>query len=131
VPVPAGERLHFNLWLHHGSPPRDGLPVEMVIAAVEFETPVAVEWVEGDATRLQVATPSRLPLRGWMSLPRAASFELQLVDVRGRRIARQAGFAHSPRFEWDPGRVAPGVYWLRLQSPAGVAARRVVVPAGR
>jgi hypothetical protein len=132
VPVPAGERLHFNLWLHGGQPPLDGLPVELVIADVAFEAVNASDAMVAIAPRFEVVTPAALPLRGWMAFPTAGRVAMLLFDVRGRRVAQQElEHASTQQFIWDPGPLPAGVYWLRLHTEGTAIARRVVLPAAR
>ncbi len=65
------------------------------------------------------------------ALPRAASAALELHDIAGRRVARRASEmlgAGAHVRGWDPGPLAPGLYWLTLRMDgARVASRTLVV----
>ncbi len=65
------------------------------------------------------------------ALPRAATVALELHDVAGRRVAaraREAVAAGTHVRGWDPGPLAPGLYWLTLRADgARVASRALVV----
>jgi hypothetical protein len=127
----AGDDM-YAAWVAHGRAP----PVAMAGDSVSF-APVAVE--DGGRvprTDLSVAmNPFRGALDLRLELDRPARVVLEVVDVRGRRVARLdkgmlAGGAH--RIVWDgrdgSGRDAgPGVFWARVQ----VDGERLVRPAVR
>jgi hypothetical protein len=92
-----------------------------------------------DASRPQ-ARESRLslavspnPARGsvalFFSLPAAGHVRLTLLDVSGREVARPVDREFDPgahQVAW-PTASAPGIYFARLQSRAGVRTSRFVV----
>jgi hypothetical protein len=84
------------------------------------------------ADRLSLAispNPARASARLTFSLPTAGHIRLTLHDVIGREIARPADgefTAGSHQVAW-PVAAAPGIYFARLQSPAGVKTTRFVV----
>jgi len=63
-------------------------------------------------------------------LPRFGNLTLDVVDVRGHLVKR---IASGPRpagvhvFNWDGGRIAAGLYFLRLASDAGNLTKRIVI----
>ncbi len=69
------------------------------------------------------------------ALPTAGRMRIDCYDVAGRRVARIAGGVSEKGYhhiDWDltneaGGRLQPGVYFLRLESPAGGATTKVVV----
>jgi hypothetical protein len=83
-------------------------------------------------SRLMLAV-SPNPARGSValsfSLPTAGHVRLTLLDVRGREIARPVDREFDPgahQVAW-PTAAAPGIYFGRLQSPAGIRTARFVV----
>ena len=85
--------------------------------------------------RLALGTPLPNPARGAFTvafvLPTAAPATLELLDVRGRRVAARAlselgAGAYSVRFA-EGARLTPGVYFLRLTQGADVATRKACV----
>lgn len=64
-------------------------------------------------------------------LPSAAPARLELLDVRGRRVAgREVGSLGAGRHALDLGegrRLAPGLYWVRLQQGTDLRVARVVM----
>jgi len=68
------------------------------------------------------------------SIPRESRLRLTIHDVQGRRVATLADGAYPAGrhdVKWNPlaerGGVAPGIYFVRLQSPDGVFIRRLVL----
>ena len=56
------------------------------------------------------------------TLPEAEAVTLTLFDAAGRRIDRQVvehGQAGLNRFEWSPGKLSGGIYFVRLQTSGG------------
>jgi hypothetical protein len=91
-------------------------------------------WLElSEAGRLAIAPPSPHPVRGpialEITLPRAGTAELELIDVNGRRMSRQRFEALTPgrhRRVVDPdGQLAAGVYLVRLTHGGASAVRRI------
>jgi len=90
---------------------------------------------EGGAGSLALARPAPNPSRGWtvlrFTLPQAGHTRLEIVDVSGRTLwteegEREAG-THSVR--WDGGgtrEVGAGLYFVRLTTPWGARAQRLV-----
>ena len=83
-------------------------------------------------SRLMLAV-SPNPARGSValsfSLPTAGHVRLTLLDVSGREVARPVDREFDPgthQIAW-PTAAAPGVYFARLQSPAGIRTTRFVV----
>ena len=96
-----------------------GVPPSPAVAAIEPVRPNPF----GHAARITV------------DLDRAGAVELDVFDLAGHHVralaAWQSPGASTRTLEWDgrrdDGREAgPGVYWLTMRSPAGVAGRRVV-----
>ena len=57
-----------------------------------------------------------------------ASSRVEVYDVRGARIARLAGDVRGAGvLTWRPAGVEPGLYFVRLVSPAGTVTRRVAL----
>jgi len=79
-----------------------------------------------------VPTTGRIGLE--LTLPRAATIEVTVLDVQGRTVARIAGgeLAAGPHaIEWNgegaQGRVPPGLYLIRYRFPGGQDSRRIVI----
>ncbi|MFN8549350.1 MAG: FlgD immunoglobulin-like domain containing protein, partial [Candidatus Eisenbacteria bacterium] len=85
--------------------------------------------------RLASALPSSATAALEWELPRAMSAHLALYAVDGslvRTLARGQAAAGTRRFEWDGRdesgqRVGAGLYFARLDTPAGVSTRRVLL----
>jgi len=78
----------------------------------------------GIALRAVVPNPATVTATVRYSLPRAAFATLEVFDARGRRVLRplaseQAAGDHAETVKTDG--LSPGLYWLRLSTPYGVA----------
>jgi hypothetical protein len=81
---------------------------------------------------LECTSPN--PCRGTatlrFALPELAAVELDVYDVRGRRVARLAGGTRPAGIHivtWDARRLASGTYFVRLRTPAFTRTERVVL----
>jgi hypothetical protein len=86
------------------------------------------------ALRALSPNPGRGPARLEFDLPREATVDLSVLDVQGQRVARLASGPHRAGRHaalWDIGqgarRVPPGIYFVRLATPAGARTRRLVL----
>jgi hypothetical protein len=102
----------------------------------EFRIVVSSQEWPGDVVRQignQIrppANPSRGPFRLSFSIGRAGEAHLDILDVLGRRVDRIWGGlydAGSYSAVWKASGVAAGVYFARLDSPAGVSVRRLLL----
>ena len=80
------------------------------------------------------ANPARGPVDVRLVAPAGSAWELEVFDVRGRRVelaARGTGTGAAQAASWDPARAgaAPGVYWIVATANGERASRRVVVLA--
>jgi len=74
-------------------------------------------------------------LTGYVAVDREADVDLAVFDVQGRLVGNIIGGRLEPgrhRFEWSfrnagGGKVAPGIYFLRLLTPDGSMIRKIVV----
>ena len=74
-------------------------------------------------------------LTGTFSAPRAMDAKLEIYDVRGRLMSTIVNRRVEPgvhMFEWDSGkppgpRVAPGIYFLRLDTPERIITQKIVI----
>ncbi len=110
----------YTAWVNAGFPAVPG-------GAVDAESPGM-----GSSLALTAGpTPARDALTLRYTLPRAAAPVFELVDARGRRVARidaAAQPAGAGRFTWPlPRDVAAGVYFVRLVLADRAAEARVVV----
>jgi hypothetical protein len=73
-----------------------------------------------------VPNPSSGGARFSLMLRRADTVQLELFDLRGRRIARRAAESYSSagwhELKWDPQGLPPGVYLVRLITGSGESA---------
>jgi len=86
------------------------------------------------ATEFALSPVAPNPLRSHAALayvvPAAARVRLSVVDVQGREVERLADGMRAPgRYTavLDAGRLAPGLYFVRLQAAGAELSRRVVV----
>ena len=110
----------------------------VVVTRLELVPPVGVEpGIEADRTlalRAVGPVPFRTTLQLGVDLPRAGRVQLEVFDVRGRRVRtlldREAGAGTHP-VQWDGrderGReLGAGIYFLRMQSGGATRSLRVV-----
>ncbi|HEX9952438.1 MAG TPA: phospholipase D-like domain-containing protein, partial [Rubricoccaceae bacterium] len=78
-----------------------------------------------DALRFSISAPAPNPVRGaarvTVSLPEAASLDVRLFNVLGQEVARVADGEHAAgahTLTVETGRLAPGVYLLRVEAGA-------------
>jgi choice-of-anchor B domain-containing protein len=96
--------------------------------------------VPSPPSTLSLGIPSPNPLQRSttieLQLPQAGAASLDVYDVTGRRVARLLGgeriASGTHRVQWegrddDGNRVVPGVYLIRLSTPAGEATRKIAV----
>lgn len=126
----AGD-LMYDLWVANGK----AAPIAMVADTVEVAPTGVVDGEAGVPISLHAASnPFREGLELRAGLPRPGAVELQVYDLQGRRVWRQAwdrlgaGFH---RLIWngcdEAGRsVGAGVYWVRMAAAGEVAFIRVV-----
>jgi hypothetical protein len=107
----------------------------------DFVSPPIATWVYQSAgagpvvvreptLRGALPNPVEGPASIVFALPRAADVDLALYDLSGReveRIARGHHEAGTHTIAWSPGRMASGVYFLRLTTPDAVRTRRISV----
>jgi hypothetical protein len=70
------------------------------------------------------------PLRVSLAVPRETQVAIELHDLAGRRVARRSAErlrAGTHALAWNPGPLAPGLYWLSLRVPEGRVAGRVLI----
>ncbi|MFO7639573.1 MAG: T9SS type A sorting domain-containing protein, partial [bacterium] len=63
-------------------------------------------------------------------LPRAGRVRVNVVDISGRTVATLVDgelAAGSSSLTWQPGKLAAGVYFVRAETPDGVATRPVLL----
>lgn len=105
-----------------------GLGSDAAVTGLDEAPPVAV--------RISLSPPWPNPRVGTgsahfrLGLDRAGAIELGLFDVTGRRLATRTEMFAEPGayvLEWDPGPLAPGVYYVRLESRTEIAGTRWVV----
>lgn len=147
-PQPGAERMHFNLWLYRGAPPRNGRELEVVVSDFEFVAPVVLAQhgtapassrpERGGLPVVALAgpypNPSRGPVACSLTLGRAAPVAVQVFDVRGR-LVQSLGERDLPAgrhdLTWDPGNLgAPlsaGVYYLRVDAGGARQVLRVIL----
>jgi len=102
------------------------------IFVAALATPVGVPPAPAPATRVSLAAPEPNPRAGSgpvtlrFTLDAQAAVRIAVYDLAGREVAARApevvaaGGAHAMR--WDPGRLAPGVYFVRLELDSGASA---------
>ena len=82
---------------------------------------------------LTYPNPGTESVRVAFTMPRQGPVRLDVVDLRGRRVAEllsgfRAAGQHSVRWNASPGsRMPAGVYFVRLTTPEGNAARKVLL----
>jgi hypothetical protein len=102
------------------------------VFTARLDTPVGVPPIEPRATRVSLAAPEPNPRVGAdpvtlrFTLEAPATVRLVLHDLGGRRVAERAPEAFrtagAQLVRWNPGRLAPGVYFLRLELDSGASA---------
>jgi hypothetical protein len=93
--------------------------------------PVGVSAIRDSAARIALTSPQpnprigAVPLTLRFALDRPGSARFLLYDVSGRRIAARGSeyFPAGPQaVRWNPGQMASGVYFMRLESESGASA---------
>jgi hypothetical protein len=137
------------LWVVNGSPTADAIvsvvardtagnsAADMSDGSFSITEPV-LSAPSGSVTAFGLAAVVPNPTHGMTrieyAVPVEARVRLQLVDVQGREVALLESGVRPPgrhRVEWSGaghrGRVPPGGYFLRFETPGGVFVRRLVV----
>ncbi len=124
----AGQTM-YDLWAAHGK----SRPEVMASDTLALPGPVAVEAPGSLRLALRGAWPNPAGARValWLTLPSAAPATLEVVDARGRSVARQeiGGLGRGThRVEVVAGsRLGAGVYFARLRQAGEEARRKFVV----
>jgi subtilisin family serine protease len=126
----------YRAWPPDGDDPID-FPVELDLARFGFtvlgrvdRTPRVAAPSNGPAPSTIVATPNPFRAELTLALPRAGT--LTILDVSGRVVRRAAVRGTMPRFVWDGRdllgrRCRSGLYFVRLETAAGILHTRVVL----
>ena len=100
--------------------------VETRLGHVWLDVPVTAEF----ALRSLSGNPVRGPLQFAVSLPTAAPASLELVDITGRRVAKQdlgTLGAGNHSIQMDASSLRPGVYWARLTQAQKLTSTRIAI----
>ena len=100
--------------------------VETRLGHVWLDVPVVAEF----ALRSLSGNPARGSLQFAVSLPADAPASLELVDITGRRVAKQdlgALAAGNHTIQMDASALRPGVYWARLTQAQKLTSTRVAI----
>jgi endonuclease/exonuclease/phosphatase family metal-dependent hydrolase len=131
--LPDSVLVAYNLEREDTPLASDHLPRVMDIAAVH---PVAVD--NTSAFRLPGSlhlgpvypNPFNAIINIRVEVVAAVKVRLTVCDLRGRVVTTLVSGVVTPgshRYRWDAARIGTGIYFIRLESPAGVQARKVVV----
>lgn len=109
--------------------------IEPAPSVPDAQTFATLDVNDGSSLRLALGgawpNPATGRVRAQFTLPGSGPATLELIDVTGRRVARREvgslGAGRHTLVLGDAGRVAPGLYWLRLARREEVRTARVVV----